>query len=369
MIQFLKNYQLILIFNLFIFLFGCSKAFLKYNDTERLNVDDGLPVVQIKEIGEDPNSSAVEGGVVIGESVIIPPTANTQLQSSNQLPQDFKEKRKKKRKEKPGNFPIPLKEGIVPEERTPELESRVGFARGSRRPLQDPFRIGEKVVLSVRYFKAEAGELRLEVKPFVEVNGRKSYRWFTGLNTTGMFSRFYRIDDWSETLTDFETLLPSVYEMQVKESAQLKNGKGYFDHVSRKGIYIEKKYTEKNGHQEKNQSWLIAPYAQNVFSAAFYMRIFTYEVGKEYKFMVADDEKNIVFKGKALKKENIETDAGNFDTIVVKPEFEVDGVFKPVGDIFFWLTDDDRKLIVRIEAEIKVGTLVMEASTIERGID
>jgi hypothetical protein len=55
--------------------------------------------------------------------------------------------------------------------------------------------------------------------------------------------------------------------------------------------------------------------------------------------------------------------------VVVKPEFEVDGVFKPVGDIFFWLTDDDRKLIVRIESEIKIGTLVMEATQVERGAE
>ncbi len=96
------------------------------------------------------------------------------------------------------------------------------------------------------------------------------------------------------------------------------------------------------------------------------MRVFSYEVGKEYKFYVSDDEKNLMFKGKALRKEKIETDAGEFNTIVVKPEFEVDGVFKPVGDIFFWLTDDDRKFIVKIESEIKIGTLVMEATKIER---
>ncbi len=364
----LANYHFLLRLLLVIFLFGCSKAFLKYNDTDLLTVDEGLPKVQIKELGEDPNSTVVESGAVI-DKTLAPPSVPPQLAPAESQAQSPKGKKSKRIKEKKESRISQMRGRLVPREREPALESNVGFAEGSRRPIKDPFRVGEKVVLSVRYFKAEAGELRLEVKPFVEVNGRKSYRWFTGLNTTGMFSRFYMIDDWSETLADFETLLPSVYELQVKESAQLKNGKGYFDQMTHKGVYVEKKYTEKKGHQEKNQSWEIAPYAQNVFSAAFYMRIFNYEVGKEYKFMVADDEKNIVFKGKALRKEKVETEAGVFDTIVIKPEFEVDGVFKPVGDIFFWLTDDDRKLIVRIESEIKIGTLVMEASSVERGLD
>ena len=42
-------------------------------------------------------------------------------------------------------------------------------------------------------------------------------------------------------------------------------------------------------------------------------------------------------------------------------------MFKPVGDIFFWLTDDEQKLIVKIEAKIKIGTLVLEADEVHRG--
>ena len=52
-----------------------------------------------------------------------------------------------------------------------------------------------------------------------------------------MFSRFYSVDDWAETLVDFETLVPSVFTLQVKESAQLKNAKGYFDCLAITDLY------------------------------------------------------------------------------------------------------------------------------------
>ncbi len=367
-----SHYKLFLLLSVFVI--SCSSPFLKHEEPSQLSVDDEMPDIKVKEIGEDPNISKIEAGVVRSEDEV--PSVPSQLSSSEKNKNNEGKKSKKTKENKnvvKENVKKSISKGSSSTQATevsvrePSHESNVGFPPGSRRPAKDPFRVGERVTLSVRYFKAQAGELILEVKPMVEVNGRKSYRWYSGLKTTGMFSRFYSIDDWAETLVDFENLVPSVYNLQVKESAQLKNGKGFFDSKTFKAIYAEKKYTEKKGHQEKHQEWQFAPYAQNVFSAAFYMRVFSYEVGKEFKFYVSDDEKNLMFKGKTLRKERIDTDAGSFDTIVVKPEFEVGGVFKPVGDIFFWLTDDDRKLIVRIESEIKIGTLVMDAIKIELG--
>jgi hypothetical protein len=379
-----------------IILTSCSSPFLKYEEPLRLSVDDEIPDVKVKEIGEDPNITKNDIGVIPVEDEPPPPSVPKQLESSESQT-TLEGVKSKKSKESRGNKKESSKEiskssTIQASEfdaksntkvktntktiqllelkpREPLHESSLGFKPGSRRPEKDPFRVGERVTMSVRYFKAQAGELTLEIKPMVEVNGRKSYRWYSSLKTTGMFSHFYSIEDWAETLVDFETLVPSIYTLQVKESAQLKNGKGYFDSSTFKAVYAEKKYTEKKGHQEKHQEWQFAPFAQNVFSAAFYMRVFTYEVGKEFKFHVSDDEKNMLFRGKTLRKERVETEAGTFDTVVVKPEFEVDGVFKPVGDIFFWLTDDDRKLIVRIESEIKIGTLVMDAIKVERGAE
>ncbi|MEY4617141.1 MAG: hypothetical protein RJB66_2101 [Pseudomonadota bacterium] len=356
---------------------SCSSPFLKTKEPQSLTIDEGIPDVDVKELGEDPNLNKVEGGALPVVALASPVPQPNPVASPAIVEKPTKKTKGKDTKTKgsvavagKNDLPEGSQRGLKSESskpREPKHESNIGFTGGGRRPDKDPFRVGEKVTLSVRYFKAEAGEMTLEVRPMVEVDGRKAYRWHTSLKTTGMFSRFYSVEDWAETLVDYETLMPSVYNLNVKESAQLRNAKGYFNAKTMKGVYIEKKFTEKKGHQEKRQEWQIQPYAQNVFSAAFYMRVFSYEVGKEYKFTVADDEKNMLFRGKALRKERIETEAGFFDTIVVKPEFEIDGVFRPVGDIFFWLTDDDRKMIVRIESEIKIGTLVMEAIQVDPG--
>lgn len=242
--------------------------------------------------------------------------------------------------------------------RQPEIESDIGF--DGRRPLVDPFRVGEKVTHRVHYFKVTAGQLSFEVKPFVVVNGRKAYNFRTSIVTSSLFSSFYTADDFSETLVDYENLTPSVFTLHVQESAQIKEAKSFFDFEKRKAIYWENKITEKNGKEEKRQEWELEEYSQNVFSAAYYMRNFQWKVGEENLFRVSDDGENITFRGKAIRKETLETEVGTFEAIVVKPEFELKGVFKPVGDIYIWLSNDDRKYILKIESKIKIGTLVSE---------
>jgi hypothetical protein len=58
---------------------------------------------------------------------------------------------------------------------------------------------------------------------------------------------------------------------------------------------------------------------------------------------------------------------GELKTVVVKPKIELNGHFRPVGDIFIWLTDDERKYIVRIESKIQIGTIVTAIKALQPG--
>ncbi len=198
----------------------------------------------------------------------------------------------------------------------------------------------------------------MEVLPDVEVNGVRSHRFRITIKSNSVFSRFYAVDDMATTYVNHENLLPFNFEISVKESKQLADIKSFFDWEKLKGNYWEKRVSKDKGERSKSIEWEIKPYSQNVISAIFYLRNFTLTPGKKLAFPVADEGRNIVFKGDILRKEKLKTDVGTFDTVVIRPQFEVDGVFKPTGDILIWLTDDERKFIVRIESKIKIGTIV-----------
>ena len=249
--------------------------------------------------------------------------------------------------------------------RQPELEDGEGFT--GRRPNQDPFRTGEKLTFGISYFRVVAGDLTLQVMPFVEVNGVKSYHFRIHVKSNDFFSKMYAVDDVADTYVDYEQLRPFSHTIDVKEAKQLASIRSVYDWNTGKGSYWHKKITKDKGEEKKEYSWDLAPYSQNVVSAIFYLRNFTLRPGKKVAFNMADEDKNLIFRGEVIRKEKLDTDAGEFNTLVIKPQFEVDGLFKPVGDILIWMTDDDRKLIVSIESKIRIGTLVARLKSIEKG--
>ncbi|MBK7891972.1 MAG: DUF3108 domain-containing protein [Bdellovibrionales bacterium] len=59
-----------------------------------------------------------------------------------------------------------------------------------------------------------------------------------------------------------------------------------------------------------------------------------------------------------LRREKLKTSVGELNTVVLRPSAEKNGEKKDIGNNLFWLTDDERKLMVRMESKIKLGTIV-----------
>lgn len=275
------------------------------------------------------------------------------------VPESKPKKMTKPKKTKKVQVAVPLK-------RQPEIEDSEGFDN-NRRPLVDPFRVGEKVVHQVSYLGANAGKIAFMVKPFAVVNGRKNYNFFIDIKSSSFFTRVFAVDDQIQTYVDYETLNPGAYKLNIRDSMQVKEARSFFDFESLKADYWEHRYTEKSGHQEKKLNWSILPFSQNPFSAIFYMRVFKWQLDKEYSFRVADDEKNVVFKAKVLEKAKITTEAGEFDAIKLKAEVTARGNFSKATDFYMWISDDDRKYVLRIEVKLPVGSLVSEVIEIKEG--
>jgi hypothetical protein len=247
----------------------------------------------------------------------------------------------------------------------PTLEDGEGF--DGRRPAVDPFQVGEKLTLEVSYFGVSGGEMVLEVRPFVRVNGRKSYHLVGTAKSNSVFSMFYAVDDWFETFIDYQTLVPSSYALHVKESKQLRETRCLFDWTKMQATFWDKRIDVEQKVEERKFEWAIPMYSQNIFTAAHYLRNFQLKPGKTLAFVVAHEKENLTITGEVLRREKLQTPIGELNTVVLKPKIELNGVFKPVGDVFVWLTDDDRKYIVRIESKIKIGTVVASLVNIQPG--
>jgi len=336
-------------------LVSCANRALKYDKAENLKkIDEFDKQVQI--VSSDTVSADVKKDE-IPEPVKVKLKKAEISTEEKEIIKSLGKKKEKKSKDKKANE--------IQVRREPLLESDEGFQ--GRRPIQDPFRVGEKVIHTVSWSKINAGGLSFEVNPFANVNGRKSYQYQMRIWSNSFFSSIYSVDDKLISLVDYETLVPSVFTLHVQHTTELKEARAFFDERNHVATYWEKKVTKEDGEKEKKIQWSILDFSQNVYSALFYMRTFQWKVGQTNQFRVADNNENLVFKAKAIRKEKIKTEVGTFDSIVIQPQVELKGIAKPVGDIFIWLSDDDRKFILRIESKIKVGTFVTEISELDPG--
>ncbi|MEK6555658.1 MAG: DUF3108 domain-containing protein [Bdellovibrionota bacterium] len=306
-------------------------------------------VVRVQDIKESKKSSEPV------EQVTLPiaqpePKKSAQVKSS---PKDVKAPVK----------PIEIKPVVKTSTREPKIEDSVGF--NGRRPIEDPYRAGEKVVLTAKYLNVEAGDITLEVLPFKKVNDRKAYHLRMNIQTNKTFNMFYAVNNTSETYLDYDTMVPQTFTYDAKESSRIREYKIFFDTKKQEATQWRREVHKKKGESKKKITWKIEPYSQNILSALFYLRAFQLEPGKKYSYRVADEGKNYVFTFHVLRREKLETSKGVLNTLVIRPDYQIDGTFKPSGQNTIWVTDDNRKFIVQIAAKVKIGTFMLKLKSIE----
>lgn len=247
--------------------------------------------------------------------------------------------------------------------REPTIEDSEGFI--GRRPVADPFTPGEKVVLTATYLNIQAGDISFEILPFKMVNERKAYHLRLRIVSSKTFNMFYAVDNTAETYLDYETMLPQTLTYDGKESSRIREYRTFFDWAKMEAFQWRREVHKTKGESKKKLAWPIEPYTQNILSAVYYLRAFKLEPGKTYSFRVADEGKNYVFAAHVLRREKLSTDIGDFNTLVIQPDYKIDGKFTPAGTNTIWVTDDARKLPIRVEAKVKIGSFVAKLKSIE----
>ncbi len=90
--------------------------------------------------------------------------------------------------------------------------------------------------------------------------------------------------------------------------------------------------------------------------------------GTPVQLTITDGKKISTGVATVLRKETIDIPAGRFKTLVVEPKMEgLTGVFQksPKSRIIVWLTDDERRLPVRLRSEVIIGAFTAEATAIQ----
>ncbi len=243
----------------------------------------------------------------------------------------------------------------------------VVFSYPDRRPKKNPIWIGEKHWFDITYLGLLAGEFNFEILPFKYVGRRKVYHIFGHAISSKVFSLFYKINDTVESFLDYEGLFSHRFHLVLDESKQNRDALELYDSEKAQTFYWNRWDHKQRGYTENKEFNAIAPFSQDSVSSLFYVRTLPLPDGAVITFPVVSEGKSWEAQVTVVRREVIDSPMGKVKTIVIKPETKFQGILQKRGDSFIWLTDDDRRFVVRVEARVKIGSVFGTLKKIEPG--
>jgi LysM repeat protein len=209
------------------------------------------------------------------------------------------------------------------------------------------FTVGEKLTFAVQYGAITAGYATLSIPEVVAEAGRPVYHILAEARSHPFFDRIFTVRDRIESYLDVDYLFPWRYEKHLSEGSYKADARYQYD--QRAGRMRE---------PDKGKDEPMPIGSQDVLSCFYLFRSLDMTVGSESTIRVsADDMKNYELKVDVLRKERISSLAGDFDCVVVQPHLSFQGVFQQKGEVYVWITDDERRLPVKVRSKIAIGSI------------
>lgn len=215
------------------------------------------------------------------------------------------------------------------------------------------FSIPEKLQYDLTWSGIKTGYAVLEVTQKGE-----EIQLISRANTLAWASLFYIVDDTVVSTIRKDNFkgaggfvgVPLNYRIRIHEGRQQRDKEFIMDHVSGKVACI-------NYLTKERKEFGINEFTLDPLSTFYFIRTLPLEVGNSVFIDVFDSDKLYKAEVKVLRREVLETPAGRFRTLLIKPVIKSEGIFFRKGDIFIWLTDDSRKIPVMMKTRISVGTV------------
>ncbi len=209
---------------------------------------------------------------------------------------------------------------------------------------------GEYLRFDVNYEFITVGEAVMRISDTVYNNNRKCMDVNFSVDSKSFFDLVYKVRDRYRTFIDTEGLFPWKFEQHIREGGYKRDFIAEFDQIN----HIAK--TSEGIHK-------VPPYVHDIMSAFYFARTIDYtnfkpgqKIHLQNFYKDSTYELDVKFRG----RQEIEVEAGTFKCIVIEPLAREGGLFKSEGRVHVWLTDDERKIPVRVSSKIAIGSIDSE---------
>ena len=225
-----------------------------------------------------------------------------------------------------------------------------------REHTNNAFSFGERLSFEVSYGFITAAEAFMTVSPSPFIyNGRETYEVNFDVNSRSSFDVVYKVRDNYKTYIDKQGIFPWRFEQHIRENDYKRDFEATFIQESLK-VYTKVNFVEDKSYISKTQ------YVQDLISSLYYARTLDWKSKNPGDIVTVNYFYKDNFYPLDIKlegRETVDVAAGEFKTFILKPMLK-EGFTNKTSDIYVYLSDDERKIPVKVKMTIVIGALVAE---------
>ena len=214
-----------------------------------------------------------------------------------------------------------------------------------------PFQIGERLTYDVSFTGITAGQASLEVVNDTVLNNNHQLHIRFNARTTFPVSSIYTINDQVDTWLDSKYLYTKKLTKNIRE--------GNYKNDSYTIIDYDQSIAITNG-----DTVIIDQFLRDPYSLFYFLRTIPLIIDETIDFTAFDGKKITPFQVITKTKETINTMAGTFSCLVVKPFRKGATLLKNKGDMMIWFSDDKIRLPIQIRIKLKYGSMLLKIKDI-----
>ncbi|HEX6587770.1 MAG TPA: DUF3108 domain-containing protein [Longimicrobiales bacterium] len=218
-----------------------------------------------------------------------------------------------------------------------------------------PFGPGERATYEVRLgMFGDVGSGSMEILPLEQIRGRWTYPMVFRVRGRVTFAR---VDDRLQSWMDVGRLHSWRFKQDQKEVN--------FERHRTTDFYTDRMEWVRNN---RITGELATDQPLDDVSFLYFVRTIPLEVGRTYswnRYWKADGNPVTV---RVLRRERITVPGGTFNTLVLQPIIQTDGMFGEGGEALIYLTDDNRRLLVKMTSRVPIiGNLTLQLESYRPG--
>ena len=224
-----------------------------------------------------------------------------------------------------------------------------------------PFSVGEKLTYQIFWGPFVVGRAALEVTGIEPVDGHDCYHLVAKAKTSGLVEWLFPVDSTAESWLDREGLFSRHYHENRTEGKHHRKTDTHFDYAAKETVTIN----QVNGHERRTP---LNQHVLDVVSSLYCVRTQKLMLDAEQSMIINSGETNYTVNIRPdLRKTMWVRPLGDVPALRIEPTPTLDVISANNGHMWFWISDDPRRLPLLVNSELKFGNAKLVLFTIKPG--